>query len=65
MTGMMACRICPNSQLIPVPLTSVEYTNGSQSSVTEKIRMNKSPVKKVGNEKPMKASVLAIWSKIE
>ena len=28
-------------------------------------RMNSSPVKKVGSEKPMKAKVLAIWSKSE
>ena len=28
-------------------------------------RMNRIPVKKVGSEKPMKASVLAIWSKTE
>ena len=30
-----------------------------------KTRMNSRPVKKVGSEKPMKASVLAIWSKSE
>jgi hypothetical protein len=30
-----------------------------------KTRMNSRPVKNVGREKPMNASVLAIWSKIE
>ncbi len=40
-------------------------TKGSQSSQIEKTRMNRRPVKKVGSEKPMKAKVLAIWSKTE
>ncbi|MEY9249188.1 hypothetical protein ABH989_001331 [Bradyrhizobium ottawaense] len=33
--------------------------------MTEKIRMNRMPVKNVGSEKPTKASVLAIWSNSE
>jgi hypothetical protein len=30
-----------------------------------KSKMNRRPVKKVGSEKPTKASVLATWSKTE
>jgi hypothetical protein len=33
--------------------------------LTLKIRISSSPVKNVGSEKPTKAKVLAIWSKIE
>jgi len=44
---------------------SARYTKGSQSSVMLNSRMNRMPVKNVGSEKPMKASVLAIWSKTE
>ena len=43
----------------PEPPRSWRNTNGSQSSMTLKIRMNRMPVKKVGIEKPMKAKVLA------
>src|SRR3989442_1788576 len=39
--------------------------NGSQSSQRLKTRMNTSPVKKVGSEKPMKANVVVTWSKTE
>ncbi len=38
---------------------------GSQSSQMLKTRMKSSPVKNVGSENPMKASVVAAWSKSE
>ena len=38
---------------------------GSQSSWMLKTRMKTSPVKNVGREKPMKANVVATWSKSE
>ncbi len=44
---------------------SERNTNGSQLKLTLNIRMNTMPVKNVGSEKPIKAKVLAIWSKIE
>ena len=52
-------------QASPVWLRLLWNTNGSQSSEMLNSRIASSPVKKVGSEKPMKASVLAIWSKIE
>ena len=44
---------------------SARKTNGSQSSLIENSRISSSPVKKVGSEKPMKASVLAMRSNHE
>ena len=49
----------------PVVLRSARNTNGSQSSLIEKIRISRMPVKKVGSEKPMKASELAMRSNHE
>ena len=55
-----------SSQYQRQPVASMSRnTKGSQSSCTLNTRMNSSPVKKVGSEKPTKASVLEIWSKIE
>ncbi len=39
--------------------------NGNQRRRTLNTMMNKRPVKNVGRENPMKANVVAIWSKTE
>ena len=44
---------------------SVRKTKGSQPRWIEKNRMKMTPVKKVGSEKPMKATVLAMRSNQE
>ena len=44
---------------------SARKTNGSQSSLIENSRISSRPVKKVGSEKPTKASVLAMRSNHE
>src|ERR1700687_4533774 len=39
--------------------------NGNQFSFTLRKMISSSPVKKVGTEKPTKANVVAMWSKME
>ena len=63
--GMIDWRKCSQNQRQPVSLISARYTKGSRSSCTLKIRIRRRPVKKVGSEKPTKARVEEIWSKIE
>ena len=62
---MTLCLMCSHHQAQPVAEMSARKTKGNQSSLIEKNRMNSSPVKKVGSEKPMKASVLAMRSNQE
>jgi len=62
---MMACLMCSHSHGQPLPGMSARNTKGSQPSWIENSRMNSTPVKKVGSEKPMKATVLAMRSNQE
>jgi hypothetical protein len=62
---MIACLNISHHQAQPVAAMSERNTNGSQSSLIEKMRMSRMPVKKVGSEKPTKASVLAMRSNHE
>ena len=62
---MMDCSTSSHHQRQPVAARSVRYTKGSQFSVMLNSRIISSPVKNVGSEKPMKATVLAVWSNSE
>lgn len=62
---MIDCLMCAHHHAQPVSLMSAWNTKGSQPRWMENSRMNSSPVKKVGSEKPMKASVLAMRSNQE
>ncbi len=62
---MIACLMCSHHHCQPVAAMSVRNTKGSQSSLIENSRISSRPVKKVGSEKPTKASVLAIRSNHE
>ena len=64
-TGMIDCLTCSHHHCQPVAGDVGAETNGSQSSLIENSRISSSPVKKVGSEKPTKASVLAMRSNHE
>ena len=62
---MIDCLNSAHHQARPVACRSERNTNGSQLSSMLNSRMSTMPVKNVGSEKPIKANVLATWSKIE